>query len=158
MKNIFSGLFLVLALSLGFTACSDDDNDAPVYSTTPEIASAGTYVGTWTKEKVGGETQVENGTLTFAPAEGEEATPYVTTVTAECAALSMKKVSTANITYAGSDFLFSNMNITNGFGTKFNGSISSENEAVISFTLTEREGRKTYVFNYSFVGVKVVNE
>ncbi|WP_288317771.1 hypothetical protein [Xylanibacter caecicola] len=49
MKNIFRGLFLVLALSIGFTACSDDDNDTPVYGTTPEIASAGIYVGTWTK-------------------------------------------------------------------------------------------------------------
>lgn len=160
MKNILSGMFFVLALSFGFAACSDDNNDTTVYETTPEIASAGTYIGTWTREAVGSETKTQEGTLTLAPVEGEDVRPYVTNVKVESKGteFNLNKESTANISYAGTDVLFSNMNVTNGFGVKFNGSISADNKAVISFTVTEREGRKTYVFNYSFEGVKVVNE
>ena len=46
------------------------------------------------------------------------------------------------------------MNTTNGFGTKFNGKINADGSATVAFTLVERQGRKTYTYNYTFEGKK----
>lgn len=155
MKKILTGMFLLLSVGLGFTACSDDDDDNnKIYDTPPEVVTAGTYTGTWTRETDGVEPATANGTLTFTALSGENAQTYVTNVKAECTELSLDKESVANITYAGTGFLFSNMAVANGFGTKFNGTISADGVATIAFTLTVKEGRKTYVYNYSFEGKK----
>ena len=43
MKKIFFGMLFLLAAGMGFTSCSDDDDDITIsHSTTPEIESAGT--------------------------------------------------------------------------------------------------------------------
>ena len=80
MKKIICGMLFLLATGMGFTSCSDDDEDITIsHSTTPEIASAGTYSGTWTKEKVGGETTTASGTLVLAAtdAEGKHECPHI---------------------------------------------------------------------------------
>lgn len=149
MKKLLSGLFLMFAMGLTFTACSDDDDDVITHETTPEVATAGTYSGTWTKEKVGGETTTGSGTLVLSAAS-----QYVTNVKVESAELGLSKESVANIAWAGNDCFFSNMDVKNGFGVKFSGSILADNTAKIAFTVVEREGRKTYTFNYTFEGNK----
>lgn len=150
MKKILSGIFLMLTMGLTFTACGDDDDDNVItHETTPEISSAGTYSGTWTKEQVGGDTKTASGTLVLTAGE-----KYTTNVKVESVELGLNKESIANISYAGNDYFFSNMNAANGFGVKFNGSILADNSATIFFTVTEREGRKTYTYNYSFSGKK----
>lgn len=156
MKKIICGMLFLLATGMGFTSCSDDDEDITIsHSTTPEIASAGTYSGTWTKEQVGGETTTAPGTLVLAATDAEgKSEKYITYVTVSSADLNLDKSSNANISYANDFYWFSNMNTTNGFGTKFSGKINADGSATISFSLTEKQGRKTYVFNYSFTGKK----
>ena len=156
MKKIICGMLFLLATGMGFTSCSDDDEDITIsHSTTPEIASAGTYSGTWTKEQVGGETTTASGTLVLAATDAEgKSEKYITYVTVSSAELKLEKSSNANISYANDFYWFSNMNTTNGFGTKFSGKINADGSATISFSLTEKQGRKTYVFNYSFTGKK----
>ena len=156
MKKIICGMLFLLAAGMGFTSCSDDDDDITIsHSTTPEIASAGTYSGTWTKEQVGGETTTAPGTLVLAATDAEgKSEKYITYVTVSAADLNLDLSSNANISYANDFYWFSNMNTTNGFGTKFSGKINADGSATISFSLTERQGRKTYVFNYSFTGKK----
>ena len=156
MKKIICGMLFLLATGMGFTSCSDDDEDITIsHSTTPEIASAGTYSGTWTKEKVGGETTTASGTLVLAATDAEgKSEKYITYVTVSSAELKLEKSSNANISYANDFYWFSNMNTTNGFGTKFSGKINADGSATIAFTLVERVGRKTYTFNYTFEGKK----
>ena len=156
MKKIICGMLFLLATGMGFTSCSDDDEDITIsHSTTPEIASAGTYSGTWTKEKVGGETTTASGTLVLAATDAEgKSEKYITYVTVSSAELKLEKSSNANISYANDFYWFSNMNTTNGFGTKFNGKINADGSATVAFTLVERQGRKTYTFNYTFEGKK----
>lgn len=149
-------MLFLLATGMGFTSCSDDDEDITIsHSTTPEIASAGTYSGTWTKEQVGGETTTAPGTLVLAATDAEgKSEKYITYVTVSSAELKLEKSSNANISYANDFYWFSNMNTTNGFGTKFSGKINADGSATIAFTLVERVGRKTYTFNYTFEGKK----
>ena len=156
MKKIICGMLFLLATGMGFTSCSDDDEDITIsHSTTPEIASAGTYSGTWTKEQVGGETSTAPGTLVLAATDAEgKSEKYITYVTVSSAELKLEKSSNANISYANDFYWFSNMNTTNGFGTKFNGKINADGSATVAFTLVERQGRKTYTFNYTFEGKK----
>lgn len=156
MKKIICGMLFLLATGMGFTSCSDDDEDITIsHSTTPEIASAGTYSGTWTKEQVGGETTTAPGTLVLAATDAEgKSEKYITYVTVSSAELKLEKSSNANISYANDFYWFSNMNTTNGFGTKFSGKINADGSATIAFTLVERVGRKTYTFNYTFEGKK----
>ena len=156
MKKIICGMLFLLATGMGFTSCSDDDEDITIsHSTTPEIASAGTYSGTWTKEKVGGETTTASGTLVLAATDAEgKSEKYITYVTVSSAELKLEKSSNANISYANDFYWFSNMNTTNGFGTKFSGKINADGSATIAFTLVERSGRKTYTYNYTFEGKK----
>ena len=156
MKKIICGMLFLLATGMGFTSCSDDDEDITIsHSTTPEIASAGTYSGTWTKEQVGGETTTASGTLVLSATDAEgKSEKYITYVTVSSAELSLEKSSNANISYANDFYWFSNMNTTNGFGTKFSGKINADGSAIIAFTLVERSGRKTYTYNYTFEGKK----
>ena len=156
MKKIICGMLFLLAAGMGFTSCSDDDEDNPIsHSTTPEIETAGTYTGTWTKVQVGGDTTTGSGTLTLSATDAEgKSTKYVTYVTVKCAEMDLDKSSTANITFANDFYWFNSMTITNGFGTKFNGKINADGSATIAFTLVQKVGRKTYTFNYSFEGKK----
>ena len=149
-------MLFLLATGMGFTSCSDDDEDITIsHSTTPEIASAGTYSGTWTKEKVGGETTTASGTLVLAATDAEgKSEKYITYVTVSSAELKLEKSSNANISYANDFYWFSNMNTTNGFGTKFSGKINADGSATVAFTLVEKSGRKTYTYNYTFEGKK----
>ena len=149
-------MLFLLATGMGFTSCSDDDEDITIsHSTTPEIASAGTYSGTWTKEQVGGETTTAPGTLVLAATDAEgKSEKYITYVTVSSAELKLEKSSNANISYANDFYWFSNMNTTNGFGTKFNGKVNADGSATVAFTLVERQGRKTYTYNYTFEGKK----
>lgn len=156
MKKIIYGMLFLLATGLGFTSCGDDDDVNPIsHSTTPEIESAGTYTGTWTKEQVGGDITTGSGTLTLSATDAEgKTTKYITYVTVSSDELNLSKSSNANISYANDFYWFSNMNTTNGFGTKFNGKVNADGSAVIAFTLVEKVGRKTYTFNYTFEGNK----
>lgn len=159
MKKIICGLLFILTCGLFLASCSDDDNNETKHSTLPEVASAGTYTGTWSRAQITtdglGDAETTTGTLTFAvPENTETTTKYVTSITANAAAFSFSKTSTANITWKQNGFLFSNQSIKNGFGVVFSGAISESGVATISFTITQKSGRKTYNYQYTFEGTK----
>ena len=155
-KNLYFFLCMITLMSFSFVSCGDDDEDNPIsHSTTPEIETAGTYNGTWTKEQVGGDTTTGTGTLTLSATDADgKSTKNVTYVTVSCSDMKLEKSSTANISYANDFYWFNNMATTNGFRTKFSGKINADGSATIAFTLVERVGRKTYTFNYTFEGKK----
>ena len=151
MKKLLSGIFLLMALGLSFTACSDDDDENINHDATPEIATAGTYTGTWTRTNVSeGTATTATGTLTFE----STGTPYVTKVSAKCEEFGIDKQCVANIAWVANDCLYNNMRATNDFGTTFSGKITAGSVANIAYRLTEREGRTTYIYDYTFEGAK----
>ncbi len=157
MKKIICGLLFILACGLTFSACSSDDEGLKKHATAPETASAGTYAGTWSKQLLGDENvTTADGSLTFAAAADADgnAVAYATNVTATSTALGLSKTSIANIVWVNDDMSFSNTNQTNGFGAKFTGRVLSDGTATISFTVTEKQGRKTFNYIYSFQGKK----
>lgn len=157
MKKIIFGLLFILACGMTFTACSSDDEGVKKHATAPEAASAGTYAGTWSKQLVGDENATTaEGTMVLAAAADADgnAVAYATNVTVTSGTLGLSKTSIANIVWTNDDMSFSNTNITNGFGTKFNGRILSDGTATVSFTVTEKQGRKTFNYIYSFQGKK----
>ena len=153
MKNLLYSLLAVLALGCGFTACSDDNADEVInYSTTPEKASAGVYVGTWTRTLASDETavQVADGEVTLAATDSLG----VTDITFNCTDLSLNAISVANVWNSGRGFQFVNNLKSNGLGTEFAGRISEDNQLTVAFTISIREGRSTNTYYYSFEGTK----
>lgn len=160
MKKIICGLLFILSCGLFMAACSDDDKNEATHATLPEVASAGTYTGTWTRAQITTDGLVNPettpGTLTFAVPESKDSTTYkyVTKISAEAAAFNFSKSSLANIAWKGESFVFSNQVASNGFGVVFSGAISEAGKATISFTISQKSGRKTFNYQYSFEGTK----
>lgn len=156
MKKIIYGLLFLLTCGLTLSACSDDDDDLVKHSATPEAAAAGTYAGTWSKQQVGGDTTTGEGTLTLSAATDEagNALAYAVNVAAESTSLMLSKSSIANITWVNDGFAFNNNAQGNGFGTVFAGNVLGDGTASITFTVSEKSGRKTVNYIYSFTGKK----
>ncbi len=162
MKKFLYFLFAVLALSSTFVACSDDDDDDPAITGNPATAAAGTYEGTWT---IAGDvdTVTTNGSIVVAATDSaycadftfkaDEVTMNISSTSTST--LSLDATSVANVSYAGStsEFSFSNSNSSNGLGSAFAGRID-DGTVTSFFTLTQKVGRATYTFNYSFEGTK----
>ena len=153
MKKILYPLFVALALGLGFTACSDDDeDDGGRFATTPEIEAAGVYSGTFSKVQDGKtDTPYSKGTLTVTPTDSA----YCADITYDSSdAFTYNATSVANITHADAGFAFWNSSSTNGLGTSFTGRIYGDGSAESSFDVKERSGRVVYTYHYKFVGNK----
>lgn len=164
MKKIIYSLLVLLAILFNFASCSSDDScDEFEASVTAEVASAGTYSGTWYLTAVDPnnvETKSEApGTLTFTATDVEN----VTSIRAYSEALELDLTCDANITYAKDiyNFYFFNQVQTNAFESQFTGRIlGDENveKATIAFSkvVSVRVGRKyyDYTYKYSFVGNK----
>jgi hypothetical protein len=148
MKKYIFAAFALFTLSCSFVACSDDDEDEVIsYSTTPEKASAGTYTGTWTKEGEDG-TNTFDGTVTLVATDSVRCTD----ITFSCPGASLEKSSVANVWNSGRGFQFVNQLETNGLGTAFAGRISENGVLTTAFTISEKVGRITKKFNYTFEG------
>lgn len=151
MKKILYPLFVVLALGLGFTACSDDDEeDGGRFATTPEIEAAGVYSGTFSKVQDGKtDTLYADGTLTVTPTDSA----YCADITYDCSGeFTYNAVSVANITHANSGYAFWNSSSTNGLGASFTGRIEGDGSVESTFDIKERSGRVVYTYHYKFVG------
>lgn len=153
MEKILRNIFMVMALCCAFTACSDDDDDnaASVMNQNASAETAGVYSGTWTRTLNSVPTEAQ-GTLTLTASDDV----YITNVTATCAELDINLSSTANILGVNNEYTFYNTYKDNGFAaeTGFTGTVSSANEATISFRKVVREGRRTYTYDYTFKGTK----
>lgn len=140
----------MLTLGSTFVACGDDDDESISYSTTAEQASAGTYSGIWTVVADDGTESTSNGTVTLSAGSSKG----VTNVTFSCPETSLNATSVANVWNARYDFHFVNQTEANGLGAAFAGRITEAGELTTSFTLSQKVGRKTVKFTYSFHGNK----
>lgn len=151
MKYI-KGLFLSAILAVSVSACREEvglpDNGTP---NNPEIATAGTYSGVWTRTSTTGEVITADGTMTLAADE-----QYVTVVTLSCP--DIEEIdgmhSRANIASNALGYAFLNRLSTNDFATTFNGAVTKDNVASITFKKTVREGHKSTTYTYDFSGEK----
>lgn len=150
MKNIIRTLFLFLVCA-GFASC---DNSVGIPDRgpqgNPEKEIAGTYTGTWTRTLSGQtESTTSTGTITFSPTDKS----YVTNVAVSCPDLNINMNAVANVVNYSEGFMYYNRENKNGFGVAFDGRVI-EGNASIKFTLSVKEGRKQYLYNYTFNGGK----
>ena len=149
MKKILFPLFVALAFGFTFAACSDDDDEGRSFSSTPEIESAGTYTGTFTRVQDGTtDTLTAPGTVTLTATDSA----YCTDVAFAAAGFDLDAKSVANISHADDGYVFTNSSTSNGLGAAFQGRIDASGTLTSSFNITQKEGRKTYVYHYSFTG------
>lgn len=150
MKKFIYSLAALLTLATGFTACSDDNDDPSYdYTTTAEVGSAGTYSGTWTR--VSDEsTDTFSGSVTLAAGSQTG----LTNVTFSCPDASLAANSIANVWHSNDGYQFVNQMVssTNTLGASFSGRVSGSGELTTAFTISQKIGRKTYSFKYSFIG------
>lgn len=160
MKKLFN-IFMVACLAIfGFASCEPEGlvDNTPVTGQ-PEVDAAGVYVGSWTQELDGAIVEGE-GAVTLTPD-----TAYVVSVSVAAApavnfAVNLTEMSSVANIVQDSKYgtKFYNSVATNGFGTLFRGStyVNAEGQEALSlnFTITVKEGRKSYAYNYAFVGVK----
>ena len=151
MKKIIFSFIAVLALGCGFTSCGSDGDDNISYDKPAEEASAGTYTGTFTRT-LDGVDETFDGTVTLVSA-GKTG---VTKVTFSCPGSSLNATSVANVWNSKYDFQFMNQTASaeNGLGVSFAGRITEAGVLTTSFTLTQKVGRKSYEYKYSFTGSK----
>ncbi len=151
MKKLIYSLATLLVLSCAFVSCGSDDDENISYSTTPEKASAGTYVGTWTRVQ-GEEVTTYDGSVTLAATDSVGCVD----ITFSCPETEIAASSVANITNANYGFKFVNQvtSAANGLGTSFSGNINENGVLFTAFTLSVRTGRVLVEYEYSFVGTK----
>lgn len=131
-------------------SCGDDDDENIVYTITAEKATAGTYVGTFTKHLVGSEeVEVFDGTVSL-----EANTQGVSNITVSCPAESINTIAVVNIWNAKYDFYFAN-NLATAFGTSgIAGKVLEDGTLTTSFTLSKVVKKKNYEYVYNFEGKK----
>lgn len=152
----------MLALGCTFVACGDDNDDPSIdFTSSAEAGSAGTYNGEWTRTSDDGTVEVSNGTITLAAA-GTNAT----NVTFYCKDPKetpdnplppyIDATSIANVWHANYGYQFHNQLVSdaNKLGVAFSGRIDEAGNINVSFTLSQRVGRKNYDFKYEFIGKK----
>lgn len=151
MKYI-KGLFLSIIVCLSFSSCKEEvglpDNGTP---NNPEVASAGTYVGTWTRTSTTGEVLTADGSITLTADDR-----YVTTVTISCPDIEAidNLSSRANISQNALGYGFLNRLTENGLATPFTGLITSDFVGTMNFRKTVRDGRKSVTYTFDFNGEK----
>ena len=151
MKKILFSIIALLAVSCTFIACGSEGDEGYSYATTADKATEGTYTGTWTRTLDGVSTTFE-GTVTLVSA-GKTG---VSNITFSCPSTSLNATSVANVWNAKNDFQFMNQTISdaNGLGAAFSGIIYESGSLTAGFTIKQTEGRKSYNYQYSFVGKK----
>lgn len=151
MKNIIKSLFLIL-VCVGFSSCNEEVGYIdPGPQGNPEKEAAGTYSGTWSRALQGTDDIVTStGTITISA--GDKA--YIANVSVVCPELNLDLQSVANIVNYSEGYKYYNMEAKNGFGTTFEGSVLKSGIATIKFTIKQQEGRKQYLYTYTFSGDK----
>lgn len=156
MKRFIYSVVALLTFGCTFVACGDDNDDPVInYDTTAAQGSAGTYTGRWTRTSDNGGPAVEeeyDGTVTLAAADGANST----NVTFSCPDATLNSTSIANVWHANYGYQFFNQtnSAANGLGASFSGRIDEVGNMNVSFTLSQKVGRKNYEFKYEFRGKK----
>ena len=149
MRKTLLPLLSAFAFGCLFVACDDDDCDV-TFANTPEIDAAGVYAGTFMRIEDGTtDTLYAAGTATIVPTDSA----YCADITFDCSGdFEYNATSVTNIAHANDGFVFSNASTSNGLGAAFSGRIDGNGYLTASFSLTQRSGRVTTTYNYSFEG------
>lgn len=142
---------MAVFICLAATSCDNEYGVAPQGNPgTPAADTKGVYTGEWTRT-LDGNTTTAVGTITFTPGEGN----HVTYVDLSCPELQVDYHTVANIAKGNDgDYVFANQEANkNGLGSAFSGRIKDDN-VTIKFTLSIKEGRKQYLYDYAFSGDK----
>lgn len=149
------------AVSLGFVSCGDDDDDVVInHDKTAAEASVGEYAGTWSA--YASQADRENGVNATATSEGSAT--FTTTDEKYVGSLTLKTESTVapfgidatdkiNIAWTNNTIKFTNPIATNAFGCAIASEIIDGN-VVIRLVKSVKEGRKSTVYYYEFIGTK----
>ena len=151
MKKIIYSLILFMAFGFACVSCSDDDDDAAAPSGNAASVAAGTYTGTWTRI-LDSDTLTAEGTMIVSATDSA----YTADIAYACSTFNLNTSSVANFAYSGASgslFDYSNGSTSNGMGTIFCGKIT-DGVATAIFSYTQKSGRKSYTYKYSFVGTK----
>ncbi len=159
MKAIYKSIFFCMALLLGLTACDDKHEElAPTGGLdNAEKLVVGTYVGEWSRTNLSTEAvESGSGSITFSVDESYGNNVSVMTLYSPVIDLGVDAdTSVCNITRLSSgEFVYYNLVKANPFGMTFNGRVSPEGVATMSYTKIVRSGRKEVEFSYSFTGTK----
>ena len=107
-------MIAMLSLSLGFTACSSDDDDMNSnVIISPEKVAEGTYEGTFTRIQTNSATATPEsaaGTMIFIPSD---TTSNVALIKVLCETQNLNESVPVNVTYSKNDILFFNQSSTN---------------------------------------------
>jgi len=150
MKKIFYLLIATIAFSFTMVSCGDDGDENIKYSTTADQATAGTYVGTITKQLAGSE-EIESFPCTVTL---ESVSAGVSNITVFCDPESINSSAVVNIWNAKYDFFFVN-NLATVFGINgIAGKVLQDGTLTTSFTLSKIIKKKNYEYIYKFEGTK----
>lgn len=156
MKKFIYSMIAMLALGLGFTACSDSDDDPEYgYITTPEIAAEGVYSGIFTRIQTNSDTaQPESGEGIVTVIANDSLT-NIATIVVDCEALGLtkdKNFVAVNMTYANDKINFFNQ--SGGNTMKYlTGQITNDGLLSLTFNIDIRTGRNTKPYKFTFEGV-----
>lgn len=145
-------MFALLAVTV--TSCREDADLAdPGKAGNPEKEVVGTYTGTWTVSWTDANVDyVEEYPGTVTISAGENA--YTVVVNAVCPDRTTDLTGSANVVKQSPDYKYFNDIAGNPFGTAFSGIVTPQGSATCEFKITQRSGRKSYVFTYKFNGTK----
>lgn len=151
MKKYIFSLMAALTLSSAFVSCGNDNEDKSItYTQSAEEMSAGTYNGTWTRQMSGDENiDTYTGTVTLAAKSNG-----LSDLTTICTDASLNLTAAVNIWHSDNGCQFSNKMATD-FGAKgVAGRVDDSGILTVSFTITQRVGKKSYEYLYRFEGTK----
>ncbi len=145
----------MLTLSLGFTSCGDDEGGNSSYNivSDPSSVVAGSYSGTYTRT-LDGESETANGVITIAAGTSKE---YVNVTFEENKAFGIPQATIpCNIAQKGENrFIISNgAGAKNDLGTSFRLYVDNTKDLTANFLLTVKNGRKSYEYDFLFLGNK----
>lgn len=153
MKKIIYSMIAMLSLSLGFTACSSDDDDDMNSNViiSPEKVVEGTYEGTFTRIQTNSATAAPEsaaGTMIFIPSD---TTSNVALMKVLCETQNLNESVPVNVTYSKNDIIFFNQSSTNKM-KYVTGGADSHGNITFTFEISLRSGRSTKPYRYTFEG------
>jgi len=143
MKKILFYCFAFLAINCIFASCSSDDDGSAKHSVEAQIASEGTYSGTWTRSDA---EDKYSGYISLSATDSS----YCSNIRMFCADLSLDNIAVTNIWWSNEGFQFVNQTTDPTFA----GRIDENGNLTTSFTITVKEGRQSNTYVYNFVGKK----
>ena len=134
-------------------ACTPKE-EVRTYENTAAQDAVGVYEGTWTSVSSSSGTATDyTGTIEFQVFKDSLANQCLIYVKSEGAGWNLRGLT--NVAHAGDDIVFNNDKPAgNGLNAQFYGRLKADGSAVMSFSSTGREGRKTVIFNNNFAGKK----